>query len=212
MDASSKSRRVRTPTRHWFVSRIGKPLWLVPIAAVASHSRVLATESLACGETTPLDATSRTRICVSTSATYSAGGCTPRRAIFSVMIELRIRSDETRYDAAQPPRSGNRPSGCSVVSNANTTEASIAREAPAKSAAMPTSAATPKLIPVLGDNQSRAAPNKAPMPAPSVAKGASVPPDVPLPSEIDQEMNFMAQSQAMALSVSLFGDSILRML
>ena len=40
-----------------------------------------------------------------------------------------------------PPSSGSSPSGWSVVSNAKTTDASSARDAPAKIAAMPTSAA-----------------------------------------------------------------------
>ena len=52
------------------------------------------------------------------------------------MIVLRIISADTRYAAVQPPRSGSRPTGWRVVSKANTIEASRAREAPAKIAAM----------------------------------------------------------------------------
>ena len=51
----------------------------------------------------------------------------------------------------QPPSSGSRPSGCRVVSNANTTDASSAREAPANIAAMPTSAAMRGSMPERGN-------------------------------------------------------------
>jgi len=67
------------------------------------------------------------------------------------MIVCRMNSDETRYDAVHPPRSGNNPSGCNVVSNAKTADVSIARLAPAKIAAMPTSAAMRTSTPAPGN-------------------------------------------------------------
>ena len=66
------------------------------------------------------------------------------------MIVLRMISADTRYAAAQPPSNGSSPAGCCVVSNANTTDASSAREAPAKIAAMPTSAAMRGSMPSCG--------------------------------------------------------------
>ena len=45
-----------------------------------------------------------------------------------------MSSDEMKNDAAQPASRGSRPSGCRVASNAKTTDASSARDAPAKSA------------------------------------------------------------------------------
>src|SRR5215469_13606946 len=126
----------------------------------------------------------------------------PRRAIFSVMIELRINRHDTRYEAAQPAKSGSKLNGCNVVSKANTAEASRAREEPANNAAMPTSAAILTSTPASGTSHWAAAPQAAPSPPPMVNRGASVPPEVPLPSEIDQETNFIAHRNTTALSGS----------
>ena len=57
------------------------------------------------------------------SAAYSDTTRTPRRASFSVMIEFCIVAQDTKYAAAQPPRSGSKPIGWRVVSNAKTTDA-----------------------------------------------------------------------------------------
>src|SRR5205814_10398341 len=69
----------------------------------------------------------------------------------------------SRKDAVHPPRSGRSPSGWSVVSKANTALASIARLAPAKIAAIPTSAATRTSIPAWGATCAAAAPTSAPI-------------------------------------------------
>src|SRR5262245_53856777 len=106
------------------------------------------------------------------------------------MIEFFIRSEETRKEAAQPPNKGNSPKGCKVVSKAKTADASIAREAPEKIAAIPTSAASRGSTSSQGASDEIALPITAPTPPPIVKSGASVPPDVPLPSEIDQDTNF----------------------
>src|SRR5438045_7564239 len=120
------------------------------------------------------------------------------------MMLLRIRRHETRNDAVHPPGSGSNPSGCSVVSNANTADASSARDAPAKIAAMPTSAAMRMSMPHEGNRRAAPAPSSAPIAPPIVNSGASVPPLVPLPSAIDQDMNFHRHSVATKPSVSLF--------
>src|SRR5215470_23660 len=105
------------------------------------------------------------------------------------MIELRLSSNETRYAVLQPASRGRSPIGCRVVSNANTTDASNACDAPAKMDAMPTSAATCGSTPSDGATATAAAPNSAPTPPPMVNNGASVPPDVPLPRYTDQDTN-----------------------
>ena len=119
------------------------------------------------------------------------------------MMVFRIRSDETRNPAVQPPSSGRSPIGCNVVSKAKTTEASSARDAPANMAAIPTSAQIRGSMPNLGNWMTSSSPRKTPQPPPMVKSGANVPPDVPLPSEIDQETNFMKQSSSTASPNSL---------
>ena len=91
--------------------------------------------------TTSREQTSPTATCSRKSAAYSAGTRTPRRAIFSVMIVLRISSAETRYAAVQPPSSGSRPERLPRRLEGEHHRRSSARDAPANIAAMPTSAA-----------------------------------------------------------------------
>ena len=73
-----------------------------------------------------------------------------------------------------------------------------ARDAPANMPAMPTSAAIRKLMPLSGEIQCIACPHTTPNPPPMINSGASVPPDVPLPSEIDHERNFIVHKKAAA--------------
>lgn len=115
------------------------------------------------------------------------------------MIVFRISIADTRYPAVHPPSSGRSPIGWSVVSNAKTTEASSARDAPANIAAIPTSAQMRVSIPNCGTSMLIPSPIATPQPPPIVNNGASVPPEVPLPREIDQEMNFQRQSAITAL-------------
>ncbi len=89
--------------------------------------------------------------------------------------------------------------GCRVVSKAKTTEASSARDAPAKSAAMPTRAATRMSMPECGRAQAATAPMAEPIPPPIVKRGASVPPEVPVPSEIDQDTSLATQKTTTAV-------------
>ena len=98
------------------------------------------------------------------------------------MIELRLSSSETRYAAVQPASSGSSPNGWRVISKAKTIAASSACDAPAKIAAMPTSAATLRVdVRRRRDRGRDRTPSSAPRPPPMVNSGASVPPDVPLP-------------------------------
>ncbi len=92
--------------------------------------------------------------------------------------------------------------GCRVVSNANTTDARNAREAPAKRAAMPTRAAMRTSTPSCGRTAIAAAPSTDPSAPPSVKSGARVPPEVPLPSAIDQERSFHRQNTSAARPAS----------
>ena len=85
-----------------------------------------------------------------------------------------------------------------MVSNANTTEVSTAREAPANSAAMPTSAASRGSRCSHGAQRAAARPSSAPSAPPMVNSGASVPPEVPLPSAIYHDRNFSRNSDASA--------------
>ena len=101
---SSSSRRVTTPPRAPASSTTGKPWWAIPPSAGAIHVRTSPSVWSARSETTSRVAASRTSTCSRKSAAYSAGTRTPRRAIFSVMIELRIssaRDQERRRAAAQ---------------------------------------------------------------------------------------------------------------
>src|SRR5437588_11652804 len=109
------------------------------------------------------------------------------------MIVLRIKRQLKRNDAVQPERSGRSPIGCRVVSKAKTTDASSAREAPANIAAIPTSAQMRGSMPNLGNCTASSSPRKTPQAPPMVNSGANVPPDVPLPREMDQESNFITQ-------------------
>src|SRR5689334_24749042 len=110
------------------------------------------------------------------------------------MIVFRISKQLTRYDVVQPANSGSKPMGSSVVSNANTAEAMKARDAPPNMAAIPTSAATRTSTCKLGQSATIAPPPASPSAPPIVHNGASVPPDVPLESEIDHETNFNSPS------------------
>ena len=61
-------------------------------------------------------------------------------------------------------------------------------------AAIPTRAAREILTPAEGKTYSTAVPRIAPTAPPMVRSGARVPPDVPLPKAIAQEINFKIQS------------------
>src|SRR5687768_10800117 len=100
---------------------------------------------------------------------------------------------------AHEPNSGNRPMGWRVVSKAKTAEASMAREAPEKIEAMPTSAAMRASTPRAGASEAHTVPNIDPRAPPMVSSGASVPPEVPLPRAMDQDRNFMPQRNAAAV-------------
>src|SRR5690606_26192181 len=82
-----------------------------------------------------------------------------------------------------------------VVSRANTIDVRIARVEPAKSAAMPTRAAIGKTTCADGMNCWNRYPSRHPAALPIVSNGASVPPEVPLPSEILHDMNFQRQRE-----------------
>ena len=114
---------------------------------------------------------------------------------------LRKNRQEMRNAALHPPRSGKSPSGWRVVSNANTTDASSARDAPANMAAIPTSAPMRRSIPARGAAAAAPAARTAPSAPPMVNNGASVPPEVPLPKEMHHETNFRTQRKIIARTV-----------
>ena len=91
---------------------------------------------------------------------------------------------------------GNRALDCPVVSRANTMEVMKARDDPANMADMPTNAASGRVTPEEGNMVRMALPSNAPMAPPMVSNGASVPPDVPLPKEIDHDTNFSMHSDS----------------
>ena len=66
---------------------------------------------------------------------------------------------------------------------------------------MPTSAPMRTSMPRCGAAAAAPAASAPPSPPPMVKRGASVPPEVPLPSEMHQETNFIAQSTISAVSV-----------
>ncbi|OIQ80356.1 hypothetical protein GALL_379000 [mine drainage metagenome] len=110
------------------------------------------------------------------------------------MMVCRIDSPDTSHALPQPSSSGSRPGSCQVVSSANTTDMNSARDAPAKIAAMPTSAASPGARPSCGKASASACPSVAPRQAPTVINGASVPPEVPLPSATVHDSSLAAPS------------------
>jgi len=116
------------------------------------------------------------------------------------MIEFCISIRATKNPAVDPARTGSSPFGCNVVSKANTTLASNAREAPANIDAIPTRAATRMSNPAWGKIAITPAPASAPLPPPIVINGARVPPEVPLLSAIDHEMNFITHRNATSFS------------
>jgi hypothetical protein len=77
-------------------------------------------------------------------------------------------------------------------------EVSKAREAPANMAAMPTKAARLRVMPEPGHKSTSTPPSSAPMAAPMVSSGASVPPEVPLPRARAQEVNLSRHSERMS--------------
>ena len=97
---------------------------------------------------------------------------------------------ETIYEARHPAKTGNKAFDCPVTSNAKIIEVSSALEAPAKIADMATNAASDKVMPESGKKLRTRFPNNIPVAPPMVSKGASVPPEVPLPKAIAHEMNF----------------------
>ena len=101
----------------------------------------------------------------------------------------------------QPVISGRSVENWPVISIAKRIEAKSAREAPAKHAAMPTSAAM--LRSRLKSSACSTCPISTPSAPPMVKSGASVPPDVPLPSATDHEINFNAQKTASAVPTNL---------
>ena len=94
--ASARSRRVSTPTTRPSTSTSGKPWWRGAVLARADEGaraaeRVVGGE----GDDRACVMCARTGRDARKSATYSPATRTPRRAIFSVMIELRIARQET---------------------------------------------------------------------------------------------------------------------
>ena len=69
---------------------------------------------------------------------------------------------------------------------------------------MPTRAATRRSMPASGISQFAAAPSVWPQPAPIINRGASVPPDVPLETEIDHEMSFITHRKKTILIGTVF--------
>src|SRR3954471_12544554 len=88
---------------------------------------------------------------------------------------------------------GSRALDCMVASSEKIMEVSSARDAPANMADIPTSAQSGMLNPHCGKKLRIKYPDKAPVAPPIVSSGARVPPEVPLPSAIAQEMNFSTQ-------------------
>ncbi len=68
---------------------------------------------------------------------------------------------------------------------------------------MPTSAAMRTSTPSPGKSAMMAAPSAEPSPPPNVNKGASVPPEVPLPSAMAQERSFHPQNTRAARPASV---------
>src|SRR5690606_11217539 len=77
-----------------------------------------------------------------------------------------------------------------VTSNAKTIDVNKALADPANILAIPIKAQVGKLISLCGKKYKVTIPNAKPVAPPMVNKGANVPPEVPLPREIDQETNF----------------------
>ena len=82
-----------------------------------------------------------------------------------------------------------------MVSNPKMIEVRTALEAPANMADIPISAASVSVIPDPGYVLIIIVASNAPVAPPIVSKGASVPPEVPLPKEIAQETNFRIHSE-----------------
>ena len=113
------------------------------------------------------------------------------------MIVVRISRHEAKYASETPSTIGTTAWSCCVDSSANTIEAISARDAPANIAVMPTSAPTRGSMPACGsDARAHPAASSQPMPLPNVISGASVPPDVPLPSAIAHDTNFTTTGRA----------------
>src|SRR5690349_25065856 len=80
-----------------------------------------------------------------------------------------------------------------VASSAKAMLVRYAREAPANMADMPISAAIGRPMCADGKTSTSTEPAIAPQAPPMVNKGASVPPEVPLPSAIAQETNLNSE-------------------
>src|SRR5690349_9564704 len=74
-------------------------------------------------------------------------------------------------------------------------DVSSARDEPANMADIPTSAASVIVTPECGKMLIQAMPSSAPVAPPMVSSGASVPPEVPLPSATDHEINFIRHKE-----------------
>ena len=88
------------------------------------------------------------------------------------MIVLFISSADTIKAVAQPARKGIKLLNRWVISSAKTTDANMARDAPAKQLAMPTSAARRGSSPVPGAMMFISWPVKTPMAPPMVKSGS----------------------------------------
>ena len=111
------------------------------------------------------------------------------------MIVVLIIRHDTKYATLTPATIGTAAWRCCVDSSAKAIEASSAREAPANIAVMPTSAPTRGSMPACGAIAITAAVSSQPSPLPNVSSGASVPPEVPLPSAIAHDTNFAAHER-----------------
>ena len=136
----------------------------VATSATRTCSRKSAAYSLTTRAAAARDLLGHDRVCASTGTTRGTPRCTRRAA------------------------AGGRSAGASSRTRRRPTRAARATR-PRTCAAMPTSAATRRSIPASGSAQAASAPRAAPRPPPIVKSGASVPPDVPLPSESAHETN-----------------------
>src|SRR5690606_25911152 len=86
---------------------------------------------------------------------------------------------------------------CPVVSTAKMMDVNSALEEPANMADIPTKPASGNTTPDSGKKYSKPVPKIAPVAPPMVNNGASVPPEVPLPSAMAQDKNLKKQSARM---------------
>src|SRR5579872_2129998 len=132
--------------------------------------------------------TSRTKRISSGSTEYSLLKWYPRRATFSVRIDLFSVSTVTEYDIKLAISNGNNELASCVSSNAKIIAISGARIVPPITAAMLISGQNP--APSAGKNIASSPPSAPPI----ISNGASTPPDVPDPSDTAQINHFTSST------------------